>query len=122
VVCYGNEIVRRVDSVKYLGLHLDSKISFYSRICCIRKKILPIMFALRRSRHLITHDTVISVNYAYVFFHDIQLISVAEMHRYPTRSNDNFVVFNFRTNRGRDSIVYRLIDGLIKFNNLPDIV
>jgi hypothetical protein len=44
---------------------------------------------------------------------------VAETHRYPTRSNDNFVVSYFRTNWGRYSI---LIDGLIKFNNLPDIV
>jgi hypothetical protein len=51
--------------------------------------------------------------------HDFQLIRVAEMHRYPTRSNDNFVVSNFRPNWRRASI---LIDGLIKFNNLPDIV
>jgi hypothetical protein len=191
VVRYGNEIVRRVDSVKYLGLHLDSKISFSGQISHIRKKILPIMFALRRSRHLITHSTAMSIYYAYVFSqlsylnpiwnvaanglinmlavlqnrilkiikckplryptvllydvdviplkvinqyelllwlykivnnkvcHDFQLIRVAETHRYPTRSNDNFVVSNFRTNWGRDSI---LIDGLIKFNNLPDIV
>jgi hypothetical protein len=52
-------------------------------------------------------------------YHDFQLISVAETHRYPTRSNDNFVVSNLRTNWRRDSI---LIDGLIKFNNLLDIV
>jgi hypothetical protein len=51
--------------------------------------------------------------------HDFQLIRVAETQRYPTRSNDNFMVSNFRTNWGRDSI---LINGLIKFNNLPDIV
>jgi hypothetical protein len=37
--------------------------------------------------------------------HDFQLIRVAETHRYPTRSNDNFVVSNFRTNWGRDSIL-----------------
>jgi hypothetical protein len=61
VVRYGNEIVRRVDSV-----HLDSKISFSGQICHIRKKILPIMFALRRSRHLITHGT--AIYYACVFF------------------------------------------------------
>jgi hypothetical protein len=29
--------------------------------------------------------------------HDFQLIRVAETHRYPTRSNDNFVVSNFKT-------------------------
>jgi hypothetical protein len=51
--------------------------------------------------------------------HDFQLIRVAETHCYPTRSNDNFVVSNFRANWRRD---YILIDGLIKFNNLPDIV
>jgi hypothetical protein len=68
VVRYGDEILRRVDSVKYLGLHLDSKISFSGQICHIRKKILPIMFALRRSRPLITHGgTAMSIYYAYVF-------------------------------------------------------
>jgi hypothetical protein len=51
--------------------------------------------------------------------HDFQLIRVAEMHRYPMRSSNNFVVSNFKTNWGRDSM---LIDGLIKFNNLPDFV
>jgi hypothetical protein len=44
VVRYGNEIMRRLDSVKYLGLHLvlDSKISFSGQICHItlRKKII----------------------------------------------------------------------------------
>jgi hypothetical protein len=152
---------------------------------------LPIMFALRRSRHLITHSTAMSIYSAYVFSqlsylnpiwnvaanglinmqaflqnrilkiikckplryptvllydvdviplkvinqcelllwlykivnnkicHDFQLVRVAKTHRYPTSSNDNFVVSNFRTNYGRYSI---LIDGLIKFNNLPDIV
>jgi hypothetical protein len=57
VVRYGNEIVRKVDSGEYLGLHPDSKISFSGQICHIRKKILPIMFALRSFRHLITHST-----------------------------------------------------------------
>jgi hypothetical protein len=66
VVCYGNEIVRRVDSVKYLGLHLDSKISFSVQICHIWKKILPIMLALRGYRDdLITPGTAMSINYAY---------------------------------------------------------
>jgi hypothetical protein len=53
------------------------------------------------------------------FCHDFQLIRVAETHRYPTRSNDKLFGSNFRTNWERDSI---LIDGLIKFNNLLDIV
>jgi hypothetical protein len=69
VVRYGNEIVRRVDSVKYLVV----KISFSGQICHIRKKILPIMFALRRSRHLITHGTAMSIFYAYVFFRNYRI-------------------------------------------------
>jgi hypothetical protein len=43
VVRYGNEIERRVDSVKYLGLHLVSKNSFCGQICHIRTEILPII-------------------------------------------------------------------------------
>jgi hypothetical protein len=39
VVRYGDEIVRRVDSVKYLGLHLDSKYAtfgFFSIVCSVK--------------------------------------------------------------------------------------
>jgi hypothetical protein len=75
VVRYGNEIVRRVDSVKYLGLHLDSKISFSGQISHIRKKILPVIFALRRSRPLITHSTAMTVYYAYVFFSQLSYLN-----------------------------------------------
>jgi hypothetical protein len=70
VVRYRNEIVRRVDSVNYLGLHLDSKISFSGQICHIRKKILSVMFALQTFRYLTTHSTAMSIYYAYIFFHN----------------------------------------------------
>jgi exonuclease III len=189
VVRFGNGIVKRVDSVKYLGLHLDTKLSFSGHIRHVRKKILPIMFALRRSRHLITYNTAMSIYYAYVFSqlsylnpiwnvatgalinvlgvlqnrvlkiikckplrfptvslydlsviplkvisqyelllwlykivnnkvcHNFQLVRVVEIHRYPTRTNSDFVISSFRTNWGRNCI---LVDGLTKFNNLPD--
>jgi hypothetical protein len=49
--------------------------------------------------------------------HDFRLVRVADTHRYPTRRNGDFVVSNFRTSWGRDCI---LIDGLTKFNELPE--
>jgi Reverse transcriptase (RNA-dependent DNA polymerase) len=191
VVSYGGEIVQRVDSVKYLGLYLDSKINFAGHIQNIRKKILPIMFALRRTRHLITRETAIAIYYAYVFSrfsylnpiwnvatdnligmlsvlqnrilkiiecrpprfptvllydvnliplrvinqyelllwlfkivrrrvcHDFSLVRAAETHRYPTRRNEDFLVPNFRTDWGRNCV---LVDGMMKFNDLPDLI
>jgi exonuclease III len=189
VVRYGDGIVQRVDTIKYLGLYLDTKLGFSDHVRHIRKRILPIMFALRRSRHLITYNTAMSIYYAYVFSqlsylnpiwnvatvaminvlevlqnrvlkiirckpvrfptislydlgviplkvinqyelllwlykivknkvcHHFQLVRVAETHRYPTRTNDDFVISGFRTNWGRNCI---LVDGLSKFNDLPD--
>jgi hypothetical protein len=46
-----------------------------------------------------------------------QLEMVAETHRYPTRTNNEFVISSSRTYWRRNCI---LVDGLTKFNDLPD--
>jgi hypothetical protein len=61
VVLYGDGIVQREDTIKYLVLYLDTKLDFFGHIRHIMKKILPIMFALRRLRHLITYNTAMSI-------------------------------------------------------------
>jgi hypothetical protein len=49
--------------------------------------------------------------------HHFQFVRVAQNLRYPTRTNNDFVISSFRTNWGRNCI---LIDGLTKFNDFPD--
>lgn len=48
-----NQKINRVNSSKYLGLHIDSKLSWREHIKHIKNKINPIMFALRRLKYCI---------------------------------------------------------------------
>lgn len=59
----------RANEVVYLGLHIDSKLTWYNQIDNIKRKILPYMFALKKIRHLISKDIGWMIYYAHIHSH-----------------------------------------------------
>ena len=68
-VKYGNEIIDRVEKVKYLGLFIDEDLKFQTHLEHIRNKLLPMAFAIRRIRHRISEKTANQLYFAHVYSH-----------------------------------------------------
>lgn len=61
-----NKIVR-VLSTKYLGLTIDSKLTFHQHIDNLKKKLNSISFAIRRARPFITEETSLKMYFAFFY-------------------------------------------------------
>lgn len=64
-----NEVLPIVDSTKFLGLHLDSNLSWEEHIVTMLPKLRSACFALRNLRQLLDTETLLKIYYAY--FHSI---------------------------------------------------
>lgn len=68
-IVLGNETLERVKVYKYLGLYIDELLSFSEHVSHIRKKITPMIFAIRRIRHSISEKTAYQLYFAHIHSH-----------------------------------------------------
>lgn len=70
-IMIGNDKLERVANYKYLGLFIDECLSFQPHISHIKKKIIPMIFAIRRIRYTISEKIAYQLYYSYVHSHII---------------------------------------------------
>lgn len=71
----GQEI-ERVYSQKYLGLHIDSCLSWNDHVEAIKKKIQPFLAVLRRCHYLLECRARLSLYFSHIHTHFIHLLSI----------------------------------------------
>lgn len=72
-IMHNNCIIKRVNSVKYLGLFIDDDLTFRTHIKHVKKKINPIIFAIRRISTTINRETCELLYFAHIYSHLIYL-------------------------------------------------
>jgi hypothetical protein len=65
-ISFGNEVIKRAEVVKLLGLHIDEELKFTVHIETIQKKVVPLMFAIKRIRSFIPDETALLLYNAYI--------------------------------------------------------
>ena len=68
--------LKQVDQIKYLGLILQSNLNWKPHIDHIKNKIVPIIFALRKTRNYITERSAWMIYNSFILPHFSYLISV----------------------------------------------
>jgi hypothetical protein len=68
-ISFDNLVIERVESVKVLGLIIDSRLDFKNHIQAIHKRIIPFIFAVKRIRNHLSDKVALSLYYAYVNSH-----------------------------------------------------
>lgn len=66
---YNDEEIQSCNSAKYLGLTITRDLSWSSHIDCIRKRIVPMIGALRRIRQHVGNEILMKLYYAHVYSH-----------------------------------------------------
>ena len=69
-------ILNRAYNVKYLGLYIDSKLNWNMHIENIKKRISPLLFALRRLSYCLERDALWNIYHAYVMSRITYLIPI----------------------------------------------
>ena len=64
-----NHIISKVDNAEYLGVVLDNKLTWNSRIAQVKKQISKACEALSRLGHYLPINYLITVYYSLVFSH-----------------------------------------------------
>lgn len=64
-----NSTIERVNCVKYLGLFIDKDLKFDIHIDHVKKKILPMTFAIRRIRSRITDKIANQLYFSHIYSH-----------------------------------------------------
>lgn len=69
-IFFDNKTICEANSVKYLGVLIDSTLSWRSHICDLSKKIAKSVGIISKLRYYVTTDVLISIYYSlvYVFF------------------------------------------------------
>ena len=71
-----DRVIERADSVRYLGLVIDSDLKWKSHISHVRRKVVPYCFALRRIRRCIPESAAWAIYYAFIYPHFLYMCSV----------------------------------------------
>ncbi len=66
---YGNNIIERVDEFKYLGVKLDSNLSWSAHVDYLCKNISKRIGIIRRVKHFLPHETIVLLSNALVLPH-----------------------------------------------------
>lgn len=69
----GDQSVRPVFEMKYLGLVIDTKLCWCQHITMVKNKILPWIFAIRRVKYIMREDYMWRLYYAYIYSNLIYL-------------------------------------------------
>lgn len=70
-IMIGSDKLERVEHYKYLGLFIDECLSFQPHISHIKRKIIPMIYAIRRIRHTISEKIAYQLYYSYIHSHII---------------------------------------------------
>jgi len=65
----GDELIEEVDSIKFLGLHLDANLSGSKHTEEVSNKIRSGLFVLKQLSQIISSEMLIKVYYAFIFSH-----------------------------------------------------
>lgn len=76
ILSYQNQTISRVNSFKYLGLIIDDKLSWSNHIDHIKSKIIPYIFTIRKLKHLLPRNTLLSIYFSYIYSQLIYLIPI----------------------------------------------
>lgn len=68
--------IERVENVRLLGLILDETLSFKPYIDSLQKKLVPLMFAIKRIRHLISDEVAMMLYFAYFHSNFVYLSTI----------------------------------------------
>jgi hypothetical protein len=63
---FGEQIIERTDKLTILGLTIDEQLSFRPHIEQLSKKVVALMFAIKRIRNVIPHETAILLYHAHI--------------------------------------------------------
>jgi hypothetical protein len=63
------QTIERISDFRYLGLIIDEELNFKTHIQYITKKIVPIIYALKRITRFINQKTLYSLYYAHIYNH-----------------------------------------------------
>lgn len=72
-VDYNGCSLESVNVYKYLGLHVDAKLNWHQHINSIKAKISPYIFAIKRTRHILTTECLLHIYYSYIHNHFVYL-------------------------------------------------
>lgn len=72
----GSGYICSTKRVKYLGLVIDNKFKFHDHISFVKKKIVPIIFAIKRVRYLLNDNVLWSMYHSFVGSHLTYLNSI----------------------------------------------
>lgn len=75
-ITIGNEKIYRTSHYKYLGLWLDTNLNFGFHIGKIKKKVAPLVGALKRVRRNLIPEILDSIYFAHIHSHFSYLISI----------------------------------------------
>jgi hypothetical protein len=68
-ILLNDAIIAEVVSTRYLGLFLDGQLRWEEHLNHVRKRILPMLFALRKTRFCISESVAWQIYYAHIFSH-----------------------------------------------------
>ena len=63
---FNDTFIEKVDSFKYLGLHIDSRFDWKEHVNQISSKISPYVGILRRIRHCVDTNTLMQIYYSFI--------------------------------------------------------
>ena len=62
-ITIGEETVQRQDTVKFLGMHIDSKLEWHDHIKYVRNKISSSLYAMRKVKHILTTNHLLTLSH-----------------------------------------------------------
>lgn len=72
-ITFNNVQLSRVQSTCYLGLTIDEKLSWSEHIKQIKRKISPMIFALRNIRRYLSEESCLKIYYSHIYSHLIYM-------------------------------------------------
>jgi hypothetical protein len=71
-----NEALSQVETAKFLGVYLDSKLSFKKHLCYIKGKVARGIGIICKARKILNRDTLSNLYYSFVYPHIVYCIEV----------------------------------------------
>ena len=70
------EIIEKVEHFKFLGVHIDNRLSWSHHIQCIRKEMSIGIGILYRAKDYLKYDTLLTLNYSLIYPYIVYCIEV----------------------------------------------
>lgn len=66
-ITIGNEIIERKETVKFLGMYIDSKLEWHDHIKYVKNKISSSLYAMRKVRHVLRTNHLLILYYSLIY-------------------------------------------------------